>query len=70
MIGTWLGSCRCTGELMKKLFPFPETHFKINIGTFDGSSFSGTVHDDPATGGAPGAGPTKGERSKRFQRPV
>ncbi|HUI93249.1 MAG TPA: hypothetical protein VLX68_13460 [Chitinivibrionales bacterium] len=60
MIGKWTGSYRYSGWLMRKLIPYIETRFEINISEFDGHTFKGTVQDDLSTGGTPGIGSIDG----------
>lgn len=51
MIGNWKGHYTYKNKQLQKIIGFEKTYFEITIEKFDGVNFSGTVHDDIATGG-------------------
>lgn len=51
MKGTWKGSYRFDNAAVQKAVGFKQTSFTINVDSFDGKHFQGTVQDDVQTGG-------------------
>lgn len=62
MKGIWKGKYKFAGRVPESL-KTRETQFEINIQSFDGSHFTGTVEDDLESGGTPGTGKVQGEIS-------
>ena len=60
MTGTWKGYYKYNNVRYQQLIGFDQTYFQINILTFDGTRFTGTVEDDRTTGGMEGIGKIEG----------
>jgi hypothetical protein len=61
MIGTWIGTYRHESKRIPEARRKQKTRFVMKINQYDGIHFSGTIHDDPETGGTRGTGIVKGK---------
>ena len=60
MIGTWIGSYKYKSKPVQKLIGFSETGFEMEVQSFDGKNFLGTIKDDIQSGGTSGVGEIQG----------